>query len=848
AADGAGHTLVLVNPSYGENDPRAWAHSARIGGNPGEPDPLVPDPADPVVFNEVLAHTDLPVLDFLELYNRSNNEVPLAGYGVTDDIRTNKFRFPPGTTLAPRAFLALDETQLGFRLSAAGETLYLLTPDGSRVLDALRFGGQENGVAAGRVPDGAPDFRRLAAPTPGAANAPRRLEDVVINEVMYHPITEDDDDEFIELHNRSAAAVSLAGWRFTAGVGFTFPAGAVIPAGGHVVVGANRDRLLANHPTLPPSATFGNWSGRLSDAGERIALARPDDLLSTNELGQVTVETIRIDVAEVAYQDGGRWGVWADGGGSSLELVDPRADPLRGPSWADSDETQKAAWQQFTVTSPLRFGGQTPDRLHLGLLGEGECLVDDVEVLGPTGTPLLTNGGFETGSGAAATGWSFLGHHSRSRVESTGAFSGSRVLRVIAPGDLDAGRNCIRATLAAGLNNDVQGTFRVRVRWQAGWPELLLRTRGGGLELTAAMTVPRNLGTPGAPNSRRVPNAGPAIHAVNHSPAVPEANQPVVVTARVADPDGVSSVNLRTRNGDTGAFSTTAMRDDGLAGDAVAGDGLWSATIGGRAAGTLVQFRIEAFDAAAPVASGVFPSGPVFAGSAPVTEANLRWGDPVPFGTFPHIHSWTSPTVDAALGADGLNNTYRDGTLVHGNLRVIYNAGIRRKGSPFTGQADFAVTVPADDLLLGTADRVYGLTGNGGEEATRMRNQVANWFTRSLRLPYLNAPYIRFFRNGSPHGSVGEDLEQPSNAYAESWFPDGGPGDLRKVAFWFEFRDDGGFDVTGADLGNYRNPDGRYNLSRYRWNWQGRPTGTSANNFTDFFNLVTAANDRSAAY
>ncbi|MFM8357708.1 MAG: lamin tail domain-containing protein, partial [Verrucomicrobiota bacterium] len=220
----------------------------------------------------------------------------------------------------------------------------------------------------------------------------------------------------------------------------------------------------------------------------------------------------------------------------------------------------------------------------------------------------------------------------------------------------------------------------------------------------------------------------------------------------------------------------------------------------------------------------------------------------MPFGTFPHIHSWTSPTVDAALGADGLNNTYRDGTLVHGNLRVIYNAGIRRKGSPFTGQADFAVTVPADDLLLGTADRVYGLTGNGGEEATRMRNQVANWFTRSLRLPYLNAPYIRFFRNGSPHGSVGEDLEQPSNAYAESWFPDGGPGDLRKVAFWFEFRDDGGFDVTGADLGNYRNPDGRYNLSRYRWNWQGRPTGTSANNFTDFFNLVTAANDRSAAY
>jgi hypothetical protein len=855
AADGTGHSMVLINPSYGEADPRAWAASALIGGNPGDLDPVIPDPADTVVLNEFLVHTDLPLLDYVELYNHGNAVVDVSGCVITDNITTNKFRIPAGTTIPARGFLSYTETQLGFRLSSGGETVYLVNSNGLRVLDAVRFGGQENGVAFGRSPDGSGDLRRLSARTPGAANASWRVEDVIINEIMFNPVTQDNADEFVELHNRSGQAVDLAGWRLESAVDYTFPTGASIPAGGFVVVGADRSRLLANYTNLTAANTFGNWSGSLRNRGEYLALSKPDDVQSTNELGQVVTEIIHIVVSEVAYGESGRWGKWADGGGSSLELVDPRADTLRAGNWADSDETAKSQWQLVTFSDALRFGTQTPDRLHVGMLGEGECLVDDVQVLGPTGTALLANGGFESGTGTAATGWSFLGHHGRSRVENTGAFAGARVLHIIAPGDLDAGRNCIRANLNAGLNNGTQATIRARVRWLAGWPEVLFRTRGGGIEMTARMTVPKNLGTPGLPNSRLVSNTGPAIYAVNHSPAVPDVNQPVVVTARVSDPDGISSVSLRFRTADTGAYSSIAMRDDGLAGDAVAGDGLWSATLAGRSQGSLLQFRIEAFDGAATTVSSAFPSGAVYPGSAPVTDVVLRWGDPVPFGSFTHIHAWLSPTVDNLLqnGQDsplvgGLDNTYRDATLVHGNLRVVYNAGIRRKGSPFTGQADYAMTVPQDDLLLGTADRVYGRTGNGGDENTRMRNQIANWFARKLGLPYLNTHYIRFYRNGTPHADVGEDLEQPSNYYAESWYPDGEDGDLRKIALAFEFRDDGGFDNVGADLGDYRNPNGQYNLSRYRFNWQGRPNGTTANDFTNFFALVSAANDRSTNY
>lgn len=856
AADGSGHSLVLANPSYGEADPRAWAISAVRGGNPGQMDALPPvDPAAKVVINEVLAHTDLPQLDTLELYNSGLQPADLSGCVLTDDVQTNRFRIPAGTVLAPGGFLVLDEKALGFRLSAAGETVWMISSNGVRILDVVRFGAQENGVASGRTPDGSSGWRRLESFTPGKANAPRRVEDVVINEIMYHPISDDDDDEFVELHNRSSRPVALDGWRLEQGVSYTFPSGASIPAGGHVVVGRNAERLRANHPQLTAANTFGNWSGSLRNSGERLSLSKPDEILSTNSVGRVSSDTIHIEVSSVDYRDAGRWGQWSGGGGSSMELVDPRADPLRASSWADSDETAKGEWQQFTLTDTLRFSTQPATRLQLGMLGAGECLLDQLEVLNASGTVIVTNGGFEVGSGTSANGWSFLGHHRRSRIESTGAFEGSRVLHIIAPGDLDAGRNCIRAPISGGLNDGSRMTLRVRARWQAGWPEVLFRTRGGGFEMTARLQVPRNLGTPGLPNSRKVNNAGPSIDLVRHTPAVPPAGQPVVVTARVSDPDGLSSVSLRFRTVETAAFSSVAMRDDGTGGDALAGDGIWSGTLNGRGAGELVQFIVEAFDNASSTASSIFPTGTVYAGLPAVSGANIRWGDPVPTGTFNHVHAWLTSTQNTWLsnGQDsplvgGLDNTFRDCTLVHGNLRVIYNAGIRRKGSPFTGQADYALTVPGDDLLLGTRDRVFGLTGNGGEEETRMRNQIANWIARKMGLPYLNTAYMRFYRNGSPFGSVSEDLEQPSNEYAESWYPDGGAGDLRKVAFAFEFDDSGGFAPTGADLGVYRNPNGQYNLSRYRYNWQGRPTGTTANDFTNFFAMVTAANDRTANF
>src|SRR5439155_556515 len=118
---------------------------------------------------------------------------------LSDDPDTNKFVIPAGTTIAPGGYRVYTETTMNFSLSAAGETIYFKNSSNTRVLDAVRFEGQENGIATGRYPDGGDQFYRLSSQTPGSANAPILIGDVVINELMYKPISGDDKDQYVEL-------------------------------------------------------------------------------------------------------------------------------------------------------------------------------------------------------------------------------------------------------------------------------------------------------------------------------------------------------------------------------------------------------------------------------------------------------------------------------------------------------------------------------------------------------------------------------------------------------------------------------------------------------------------------
>ena len=364
--DGAGHSLVLARPSYGEADSRAWSASDRVGGSPGAEDVPTSNPWRAVLINEVLAHTDAPQQDFVELYNYSGSTVNLGNCILTDDPATNRYVIPGGTTIPALGRLAFTQTQLGFALDAAGETIYLKASDGSRVVAALQFGAQENGVAFGRYPDGATTFRRLSQPTQGTANAKPLLTTVVINEVHYHPVTENDGEEFVELYNRGTNAVNLEGWRLAGGISYTFPAGASVAAGGYVVVAGSKTNLLAVQPALNPALVFGGFSGKLGNGGDTVRLTMPDDVVSTNAQSQLETNVIHIAVDEVTYGTGGRWGNWSDGGGSSLERTDARGFGGFAPNWADSDDTAKSGWTTIEFTGLLDNGGMAnADQLQI---------------------------------------------------------------------------------------------------------------------------------------------------------------------------------------------------------------------------------------------------------------------------------------------------------------------------------------------------------------------------------------------------------------------------------------------------------------------------------------------------
>ena len=107
-----------------------------------------------------------------------------------------------------------------------------------------------------------------------------------------------------------------------------------------------------------------------------------------------------------------------------------------------------------------------------------------------------------------------------------------------------------------------------------------MRLNGNWLEATATLPIPNNLGSPGMPNSRYITNAGPAMYHVTHNPPLPAASQPVVVTANVSDPDGVQNLTVSIYRLDPAtSYTAVAMNDKGTGGDAIAGDGIYSATI-----------------------------------------------------------------------------------------------------------------------------------------------------------------------------------------------------------------------------------------------------------------------------
>ncbi|MFT5187274.1 MAG: hypothetical protein ACI9DF_003669 [Verrucomicrobiales bacterium] len=156
-----------------------------------------------VILTEFLTRNETSVQDedgdfsdWIEITNAGTEAVDLAEWSLTDnENRLRKWQFPAPATLGPgerRLIFAtgkdrrdsLDEWHTNFRLSAPGEYLALIQPDGE-IAAAYRAAPQFDDISYGQDASGHQGY--LATATPGESNSDLSLPGPVISEASHAP-------------------------------------------------------------------------------------------------------------------------------------------------------------------------------------------------------------------------------------------------------------------------------------------------------------------------------------------------------------------------------------------------------------------------------------------------------------------------------------------------------------------------------------------------------------------------------------------------------------------------------------------------------------------------------------
>ncbi|MHC4329041.1 MAG: lamin tail domain-containing protein [Planctomycetota bacterium] len=815
------------------------------------------NPQARVVINELLANSDAAAgADWIELYNPGPTMIDLSNVYLSDD-RSDllKYKIPDGTVLPPGHFWAVSEgvppAGFGFGLDFAGETVYVTAatdgplPAPVRVLDTARYGTTEPEVTLGRFPDGSESFVCLSAATFGGANTQPLVGDIVINEIMYHHGTRDERYEYIELYNRGTTTVPLDGWAFTDGVSYEFGQGVEMPPGSYLVIAKDPDLLETVYDNLiAGSNLLGPYTGRLDDHSERIRLSQPLEEVNP-DTGELEAHIVTAD--EVTYYDAGRWPSWADGQGASLELRDPRSNNNSPDAWADSDESDKAAWEEFSFVIDSDDPSYTHDQVRvfdLLLLNRGEVLVDDLSlVMGRYN--IISNSGFE----GAESNWRILGNHVQSFATTADSHSGSRSLHLIATGHGDPGANRINQSIGNATAHSV--TFSGWARWLRGNRFLLLRLNREQAPVQPPrpayafeLTMPMNLGTPGLQNTAFVPNRGPDITDVQHSPVLPKASEPIVVTARVADNDEIAWVMLNYQTDGSNRLASSPMLDDGSDDDAVSGDGIYTAMIPGAPAGTMRAFYIEASDRSA---STRFPTLLEPTADVPDRTCLVRVGDTVLNTRFATYRIWLSnDVINTFRSRPNLSNELLDCTFVYNDTEVFYNARIRFRGSPFIRSGSgrdprnryaYRIDFNPDRKFQGREE--INLDNTEGSNRGPLQERATYWFYAQMGLQYSTQEFVRPIINGNSNG-IYEDVQKIDGDYIDKWFPNDTEGYIHKIDDYFEYTANG----TGhRNLDEGLKLDSRHPLLKetYRWGFEKR-SHRENDNWDHLFDLAVALN------
>ncbi|MEZ5304882.1 MAG: lamin tail domain-containing protein [Verrucomicrobiales bacterium] len=640
-----------------------------------------------IVINEVhyAPSPKTAPLEYIELFNAGAEPVDLSGWTLEDLV------FPDGTVLEPGGYLLAAEDPAAiesafFPPQSDGGVVYdyALVPNAS-AFPGTQLGGQDgwvqvNGgtnVTARNDLNAVPGFNGNNAYNSGAGTAVTRKNDAAFSYAIPASAT--------------SLTLSLAGRINSSATAALGPA-----------IDANGNGTISSSDSVGEYGfEFGyvnnTWFIRQAAQG---ALTQTGNLGITGS-GRAWYMELRVDLAA------------NDGDGSGSLFVRPLGDTSNQPL----DEPLAAVPGLQDINLGIKRMADADPASWDGILTRvGAGNIDDL-----------------------ALSWS---------GGSGGGGSGAPPMIALPGGLENAGERIVLRDAAGAVQDEVD--YRSEFPWPVG-------ADGGGASMQLINpALDNDLGgswrsappTPGAVNAVFAANAPPQVRQVAHSPAVPASGEDIVVTAKATDPDGVGALTLlyqivapgdyvpatfpltyaqltgnpnatRPVNPafeDPANWTPIAMRDDGLDGDAAAGDDVFTATIPGQAHRTLVRYRIAAEDAVGASARVPYADDP-----------SLNFACFV----FDGVPAWTA--ADASVHPEGAGHTY---------------------------PAEVMDALPVHALITRAADlracNAYSALGDGGQQIPKANDaarSVYNWEGA-------------FFYDGVVYDHIGYRLRQANDRYA----------------------------------------------------------------------------------
>ena len=151
--------------------------------------------------------------------------------------------------------------------------------------------------------------------------APYSANEVVINEINYNSAADFNPEDWIELYNPSQHKMNLSDWHVkddVPGHDFIFPEGTLINPQGYMVISHNQNFFRSHFPLV--EKYIGNLNFGLSSGG---------DVIRIFDASLNLIDSVRFD-------DDAHWPGQADGGGSTLELIEPGLDNSLSKNWQAS--------------------------------------------------------------------------------------------------------------------------------------------------------------------------------------------------------------------------------------------------------------------------------------------------------------------------------------------------------------------------------------------------------------------------------------------------------------------------------------------------------------------------------